>query len=442
MRLEKLHMENFRGFAELDLDFSKARNQAVLIGRNGAGKSSVLDCIGLFLGRFAGCVQDPNAAIWNPLTSRDIRHGADWVCARVSYFVDHPPGSSLTDAVSERVQGLNRFHSELLEYAAKHLASLAADRNASVPLLFYYSSHRQLGLLPQKPTDESPSASPFPPQARAYRRASSGPHGAVDTAESFQMFLRWFRTQEDIENQARLRKDPLYRSKQLGPVRAAIERFMSSLPGGEGFKELRVEREAIEGESDPFKVSERVSYLIDKGRDTFAIEQLSDGERGVLLLIADLAMRFVIANPALEDPLQGSGIVLIDEIESHLHPAWQRAILPGLTQTFPNCQFIVTTHSPQVLSEVPRDSVFLLEDFQLVAPTPHTYGRDSNAILEEVMGVPERPEEAVKRIEHIGALIDAEDLDSARRELAKLAEWLGERDAEIARLNRLIDFMT
>lgn len=441
MRLEKLHIENFRGFVELDLDFSVAGNLVVLIGRNGAGKSSVLDCVGKFLGRFAGCVQDLKTAIWNPLTTKDIRRGAEWVRVSVSYAMDDPPGSSLKDAVSFRAHGLDAFDPELLHYAEKHLAPLVSDNRASIPLLFYYPSHRELGLLPQRSMDESSSVGSFIPQARAYHHFSFGPHGVVDTAASFQMFLRWFRTQEDIENQTRLRKDPDYRSKQLGPVRAAIERFMGSLTGGEMFKDLRVEREAIESEPDPFKVAEHVSYLIDKGGGTFAIEQLSDGERGALLLVSDLAMRLVIANPGLEEPLQGTGIVLIDEIESHLHPAWQRAVLPGLRGTFPGCQFIVTTHSPQVLSEVPRESVFLLDNFQLRA-TPHTYGRDSNAILEEVMDVSERPEAAVEKIRKIGLLIESDDLDGARRELSELAGWLGERDTEIARINRLIDFMT
>jgi predicted ATP-binding protein involved in virulence len=138
--------------------------------------------------------------------------------------------------------------------------------------------------------------------------------------------------------------------------------------------------------------------------------------------------------------LLGTGVILVDEIERHLHPAWQRAILAGLTATFPNLQFIVTTHSPQVLSRVPRESVFLLDHFQLASSTPHTYGRDSNAILEDVLGVSERPEEALEKIREIGRYLDADDLDSARRKLQDLEVWFGEGDSEITRLRRLIDF--
>ena len=216
---------------------------------------------------------------------------------------------------------------------------------------------------------------------------------------------------------------------------------MTSLPGAGTIANLRVEREFIGTDADFDKISYRVSYLIDKGDSTFDIEQLSAGERATLLLVADLTMRLVTANPGLADPLQGSGIVLIDEIESHLHPAWQRAILPGLQRTFPGVQFIVSTHSPQVLGKVPRESVFILDNFKLIEAKPHTYGRDSNALLEDVMGVGERPEEAAERIRQIAWLIDKEDLDGARRELAKLAEWLGERDSEIVRLSTLIDIM-
>ena len=101
--------------------------------------------------------------------------------------------------------------------------------------------------------------------------------------------------------------------------------------------------------------------------------------------MTDLARRLAIANPWLgENALEGEGIILIDEIDLHLHPQWQRRVLPALTQTFPNCQFIVTTHSPQVLSEVPGESVFILENGKLLDYSPHTRGRDSNSILSEI----------------------------------------------------------
>ena len=390
MRLEKLRMENFRGFAELELDFSKAGNLAVMVGANGAGKSSVLDCLGNFLSRFSGFVSDPNGPRpWNHMTKKDIRRPAKEARADVVYRVNDPP-LSLTDEDNINVRGLSSLPIELeiQKYAREHLTRLGTDRTVSAPVLCYYQADRGIGLHTPAAAIEGST----PEQARAYHLAFvSGGQGP------FQLFLKWFRAEEDIENQARLRTDPSYRSKPLEAVRTAIERFMTSLPGAGTIANLRVEREFIGTDADFDKISYRVSYLIDKGDSTFDIEQLSAGERATLLLVADLTMRLVMANPGLADPLQGSGIVLIDEIESHLHPAWQRAILPGLQRTFPGVQFIVSTHSPQVLGKVARESVFILDNFKLIEAKPHTYGRDSNALLEDVMGVGEAIATSIRR---------------------------------------------
>lgn len=71
-----------------------------------------------------------------------------------------------------------------------------------------------------------------------------------------------------------------------------------------------------------------------------------------MTLFGDLSRRLALANPQLENPCEGEGVVLIDEIDLHLHPSWQRQIVPALKRTFPHVQFIITTNSPQVLGEI------------------------------------------------------------------------------------------
>ena len=78
-------------------------------------------------------------------------------------------------------------------------------------------------------------------------------------------------------------------------------------------------------------------------------------------MVGDLARRIAIANPALEDPLAGVGVVLIDEVDLHLHPGWQRHVVSALEETFPNCQFLVSTHSPQIVSHVAPERIWILE---------------------------------------------------------------------------------
>jgi predicted ATP-binding protein involved in virulence len=171
------------------------------------------------------------------------------------------------------------------------------------------------------------------------------------------------------------------------------------------------------------------------------VNQLSDGEKCLLALVGDLARRLAIANPGLEEPLQGKGVILLDEIELHLHPKWQRQIISSLTTTFPNCQFIITTHSPQVLSHVKPDSIYLLQATPdgIIAEQPeNSFGRDSNQILEDLMGVSERPQEIKDNLRDLFRLIDQGHLDSAKQLRQNLADEIGEDDPEFVRADVLI----
>ena len=181
--------------------------------------------------------------------------------------------------------------------------------------------------------------------------------------------------------------------------------------------------------------------VIRKGSEVLAIDQLSDGEKLLLVLGADLARRLAIVYPDSADPLQGEAVVLIDELEHHLHPAWQRHVPGALRRTFPGCQFIVTTHSPQVISEVPNEAVVLVDGFRFEHPGTPTAGRDSNAILAEAMGTPERPAAEREAIRAISALIDEGKHAEARAQLDALAAKLSESDREIVGLRTMLHFL-
>ncbi|WP_442936504.1 AAA family ATPase [Nostoc sp.] len=208
-----------------------------------------------------------------------------------------------------------------------------------------------------------------------------------------------------------------YRDKQLEAVREAISLLIPE------FSNLRVER-------SPLRMTVR------KQGEELIVNQLSDGEKCLLAMVGDLARRLAIANPSLSDPLQGSGVVLIDEIELHLHPKWQREIIPALTRTFPNCQFIVTTHSPQVISQVKPEGIYILEktDEGVVAKRPESsFGRDSNRILEDLMGVPARPQEIKDRLHELFRLIDEGNLDGARQLSQEIADIIGQDEPELVK---------
>ena len=162
---------------------------------------------------------------------------------------------------------------------------------------------------------------------------------AFDRAADFRLFFEWFRENEDIENE-RLAESltsgdapQFVGSTELAAVRRALKTFLPEFDG------WRIRRSPLRLE-------------VKKDGKAFNVEQLSDGEKCTIALVGDLARRLVVANPELFNPLEGDGIVLVDEIELHLHPAWQKTILPRFMETFPNLQFIVTTHSPLVLAQL------------------------------------------------------------------------------------------
>jgi hypothetical protein len=261
-------------------------------------------------------------------------------------------------------------------------------------------------------------------------------HAFGPSVGPFEETLRWFRAMEDQENEERLRRSKKYRNPRLQAVRGAIERFMSAL-APDVFHDLRVERH-IEPEpgGSLFSVSDASVFAIDKGPLRLPLGSLSDGERGALLLVADMAMRLVITHPGSAEPLHGSGIVLIDELDVHFHPGWQRRVLPALAEVFPGVQIIAATHSPQVLSTLRPESVVVLEDFKAAAAAP-TYGRDTNSILRDPMGTSARPEELARKLAEVHVLVDREEYRQAEALLDDVAREVGELDPEIVRLRVL-----
>ena len=154
-------------------------------------------------------------------------------------------------------------------------------------------------------------------------------------------------------------------------------------------------------------------------------------------MVSDIARRLVTANPNDAGVLKiGKGIVLVDEVDQHLHPGWQRNIVPALCKVFPSIQFILTTHSPQVLSNVQNEKVFLLDDFSVYS-VPETFGRDSNEILELVFDVPESPFK--NKIKNIYKLISQKKYYEAREERNLLAHDIGPEYNEIVKIDQFLE---
>jgi hypothetical protein len=170
--------------------------------------------------------------------------------------------------------------------------------------------------------------------------------------------------------------------------------------------------------------------LLDKGKCILDVRQLSEGERGLLALVLDLAKRLSQLNASANDPLAcAEAVVLIDELDLHLHPKWQRTIVERLTITFPKCQFIATTHSPQIVAAVEPEQVLLLTPEGVIRPE-RTLGMDSNWILRNLMEDAERPANAARAIGTVEEFIRKGKFERARKQIAvfrkrkfDLPEW-------------------
>jgi predicted ATP-binding protein involved in virulence len=414
MRIRSLHLRNFRGIRDLELPFPPD-HPVVLVGANGAGKTGVLDCAAILLSRLEARILSPTAK-GRSFSADDVSVGEKSTANTIEISCNGAPASWTEGRrpdigksdLATRVADL-RGRRNLRKLAEEIREQLAADEDSGVPLMVYYPVNRAVLDIPLRIRKTHQFH-----QAAAYDRALSG------GSANFRIFFEWFRQREDYENEQRL-DDPELRDHQLEAVRGAVEALIPD------FSRLRVRRKPL-----------RMTVL--KQWREIAVQQLSDGEKCLLALTGDLARRLAIANPSLERPRQGVGVVMIDEIELHLHPSWQRNVIPALERTFPNCQFIVTTHSPAVLGHVQPRSVFLLErtasDVEVRQLT--TFGQDANRILEGVFDVPARPAEFEARLRELFALIEGGDLVGARRLSSQLTEELGTEEPELVKAEAYI----
>ena len=154
--------------------------------------------------------------------------------------------------------------------------------------------------------------------------------------------------------------------------------------------------------------------VLKKENTEVEVDQLSSGEKSVLILVADIARRLCLLNPLNENPLHGQGIVLIDEIDLHLHPKWQSVIVEKLQNIFPNVQWVMTTHSPFVLQDVSKDSVLILENGQLSRPEA-TLGQDISTVLNQVMKV--KTEANDDTLQEIFRLVALNEIEQAKEKI-------------------------
>lgn len=415
MRVENLTVLNFRGVEKLSVDFTQ--RTTAFSGINGVGKSTVLDALAIALSQLTWRLNGhPQKA--RPIAVDDIRIGFDF--ARIEITVDLY-GQAVTWAIVTnrrksaysdpmRKSDLDKLNA----WVGKFLLDTEGNTNkfsgsAKFPISVYYDVNRAVLDVPMR-VREKLEHIPY----EIYR--DSLDHGGAD----FKRFFIWFRNFEDAENERRT-DDPTFRDTGLEAARNAISTFT-------GLSDLRVRRRP------------NMRMTVNKNGVELNVLQLSDGERNMLALVGDMARRLSVLNPGLINPNEGYGVVLIDEIDLHLHPGWQREVVAKLEETFPNCQFIISTHSPQVIGELPPDSIKRLQNGRLLALPSRSVGLSSGEVLEELMNAKARNVKLEQIIQKIEYQIENGHYDGARTALEDVRQNFGELP-EVLRLEESLEWL-
>jgi len=255
-------------------------------------------------------------------------------------------------------------------------------------------------------------------------------NGSLEARANFKRFMKYF---YDLEVQElRLKTEKRSFDVELPKLKVIREAISSMLPD---FSKLR--------SVPPKNNGLMIDWKHDDVQKTLRIEQLSDGFRTTLAMVMDIASRMVEANPDSDEPLNTDGIILIDEIDLHLHPSWQQSILLDLQRTFPNIQWIVTTHSPQVASTVKSSSLRLINwcDGQpLLNYVQFSLGAEFQHVLEDVLGVKESRAEnldIVKDLRRYQHLVEKGEWQSEEALTLRkiLDEWGAENEPELLSLD-------
>lgn len=254
---------------------------------------------------------------------------------------------------------------------------------------------------------------------------------------NFNIISSWFIEKASEEAREAVNSENLnYKLPELTAVRQAISKALGQY-------------------HDPYVINTPpeicINKIDDKPRDkskALKIEQLSDGYRSMLAMVMDIARRMAVANAHAQWPegqtvLHSPGIVLIDEVELHLHPSWQQTVLPTLMEIFPNIQFIVTTHSPQILTSVKAENIRILDGKGNCFNAPHgTWGAEASRVMKDIMSVDNRPPcKATDELNEYSRLVYADNWNSekalALREI--LDSRYGKQEPKLLELDLYID---
>ncbi|MFA7239987.1 MAG: AAA family ATPase [Sulfuricellaceae bacterium] len=414
MRIDHLHVQNFRCFVEADFDFSPRFN--LLVGINGSGKTSLLKAIVSAITTPFNWTQ--RGVVWPHAEEASARLALIEMQGKIRFDRCYPVRLEADGEVCGQPRSWwvakdgptsqPSWEHTIFSVISNEAAKIAQSGIGALPIAAFYSSERQWRL-----TGTSPEKAATTQESRfdAYKSWS-------DAAQDMKGLETWIiaKSLERLEEVANGQVGQDSRDDELSLVNLAIAQAL------EGAKGLR------------YDIKHRRLVLDWQIGDPAPFEALSDGQKAMCTLVADIARRMCLLNPQLGSNVlkETPGIVLIDELDMHLHPAWQRRIAQVLKGAFPKVQFFAASHSPQIIGELPAHEILLLRDGKMQGHPERAFGLDSSKVLEEVMGAPAQDAQVAAQLAEIRQALDDERLGDARCHLDKLKN--GEGTALLVRL--------
>lgn len=419
--IDSIRLKNFRKFESFKMEFDS--KLTVFIGNNGAGKTSILEALSIAVGTFFVGIEDAVS----PSIKHSDAHNTVFKQGSVSVAQGQYPIEieargifSGTEYRWKRTIGSKKGRTTRIDSAdfigyGKSLQRAVSEGEAVIlPVIAYYDANRfaSKGDSSSKFISENVN-SYLPSRTKGYSRA-------LDTIINEGQTLTWLRNMTIWELQH------IESSPELSCVKEAIKLSLSGIEG----------LEVIGVWFDMQTQDIVIQYCGPDGEERVdSASSLSDGYRAALLMFADIARRMAQLNPHLLDrALETPGIVLIDEVDLHLHPLWQARILRDLQNTFPNVQFVVTTHSPTVISSIQRKNVRVLGEEGATMPDANVYGRDVSSIMRTIMKAPARPDPIGSLLSECSNLMDEGLYGEAEQKIHELESLIGYDDPSLSEM--------
>ena len=425
MIINTITLNNFRCFESFTTTFQE--DLTVIVGNNGAGKSSLLDGVSIAAGTFL-------AGLDGVYSIGISKHDAMNKCYDMGSVIDLQPQFPVSISAHGIINGkavswmrelntsagraTSRSANEIISIAKEYQSRIrAGDQEIVLPLLSYYGTGRLWAQKKEKSRSRN--------IAKFSRTVGYTDCLAAESNEK--QMMDWFEKMTIQEVQKG------HISPEFAAVKQAVSQCYQSITNSSDVQILfNFDTHGID-----------IQYSDSEGTHGCSpLSNLSDGYKNTLSMIADIAYRMAVLNPQLLERVltDTPGIVLIDEVDLHLHPLWQQRILRDLRSIFPSIQFIVSTHAPSVISSVRKENLLILAgDGENYQPNVETYGSDTNSILTSIMAADERPAEIKAQFATFYAAIDAGELDKGEHILTELAQVIGTSDPELTSARITLD---